>query len=106
MKNMVNPNWISSYGQLCIDPPPIAFAKNYYTEEHHTNIIKVKIQRNLMSATLETYKLKMKIFESGQPEELIALLKNFKKSIDRTRTNTISRPVNYLCTIIRGEALR
>ena len=48
----------------------------------------------------------MKIFEDFQLEELIALLKNFKKAIDRTGTTTVSGWINYLCTMLCGVLLR
>ena len=48
----------------------------------------------------------MNIFKNVQPEEIIALLKNFKKVIDWTGTTTISRRINNLCTILRGYALQ
>ena len=63
------------------------------------------MQQKPASATSETYKLKMNIFENGQPEELIFLLENFKKAIDGTITTTISIQSNCLRTIIYGETL-
>ena len=48
----------------------------------------------------------MNTFDDGQPEELLALLKNFNIEIDGTVTTTPKGRINYLCTILRGQALR
>ena len=47
----------------------------------------------------------MKIFEKTQPEELIVLLNDFKKVIDRTGTTTVAGRVSYLRKMLCGEAL-
>ena len=67
MNNQINPNWLSTDVQARIDPPPIPFANMEETEECHTNTIKVNMKRNPESATSETHKRKMKIFENVQP---------------------------------------
>ena len=63
------------------------------------------MRRKPASATSKTYELQMKIFY-GQPEELIALLKNFKKVANRTGTTAVSRWIKYLWTTICVEALQ
>ena len=50
----------------------------------------------------KTYELKMNIFEKGQPEELITLMKNFKKTIKETITTTVAGRINYLCNMLHG----
>ena len=47
----------------------------------------------------------MAVFENGQPEELLGFLKNFRKAIDGTGTTAVARRINYLRTILCGEAL-
>ena len=47
-------------------------------------------------ADSETYKLKIVMFENGQPKEFLALVNNFKTVVK----------INYLRTLLRGEALR
>ena len=63
------------------------------------------MRRNPASSTLEIYKLQIKVFENGQPEELIALLKKFKKAIGGTGTTTITGLISYLRIMLHGEAL-
>ena len=61
--------------------------------------------RNLSNANLETYKLNIAMFEHGQPEEFLMLMKNFKNAVDGTETNLATGKINYLLTIIRGLSL-
>ena len=63
------------------------------------------MRRKPVSATSETYKLKMKIIENSPPEKLIALLNNFNKAIKGTGTNTVTIWINYLHTMLQGEGL-
>ena len=75
-------------------------------DDRTTHIIKIKIRRNPTSAASETYNVNMNTFDDGQPEKFLSLLKNFKIAIDGTRTTTPSGRINYLRTMLRGQALR
>ena len=59
-------------------------------------IIKIKMCQDLSDADSETYKLKIVMFENSQPKEFLALVNNFKTVVK----------INYLRTLLRGEALR
>ena len=78
-----------------IDTTLIPFSKIESTKEHHTNIIKINIRHKPVSATSDTYELKINIFENSQSEELLALLNKFKKAINKTGTAAISRCINH-----------
>ena len=54
----------------------------------------------------DTYKLKMNIFENVQPEELLALLKNFNNSIDGNDNTIIYWHHNFLRMMLKVEILR
>ena len=58
--------------------------------------------RNPSDADSETYELNSIAFEHGQPEEFLQLVKNFKRSVERTGTKTTAGKMNYLCTTLRG----
>ena len=60
----------------------------------------------LAPAASKTYKFKMTVFENVRPEELPGFLKNFKNFIDGNRTTIVSGRINYLRTLVCGEALR
>ena len=82
MKIGSNPKWLSSDVQARIETPLIPLIKAELEEEKSSNITKVNMRRNPVSAASETYDLNMATFENGQPEEFLALLKNFKTVID------------------------
>ena len=46
------------------------------------------------------------MFDDGQPEEFLLLCKNFKVATDEKGTTTPSVCINYLRTMLRGQALR
>ena len=106
MKIAQSHNCLSTDVQALIEPPPIPLIKVDLEEERASNIIKVKMRRNPALAASETYELKMATFENGQPEEFLALLKNFKIAINGTGTTSVAGWINYLRTILRAEALK
>ena len=62
--------------------------------------------QNLSDTHSETYKLQIVTFEPGQPEQFFQLLKNFKRAVDWTGTTTAAGNINYLRTLLHGEALQ
>ena len=48
----------------------------------------------------------MNTFDDGQPEEFLSLLRNFNIVIDGTGNTTPSGRINYLRTMLSGQALR
>ena len=105
-QTMNNGPWISSDVQARIEPPPIPLVKLELEDEHATHIIKVKIQTNQSQAASDMYNININTFNDVQPEEFLALLKNFKITIDGTGTSTLSGRISYLHTILRGQRLR
>ena len=49
--------------------------------------------------------MNMFTFDGVQPEELLALLRNFKIAIDGIGTTTPTGRINYLCTVTHGKSL-
>ena len=64
------------------------------------------MRNNTVSAGSETYKFKMTIFNNGIPEELLQFMMKVKKDIEVTGTMKVARRINFLRTILLGEALR
>ena len=89
-----------------IEPPPITLIKLESEELHATHIIKVRVWRNPSQSASETYKINISTFNDGQPEEFLALMRNFKITIDGTGTTTASGQINYLYKILCGTSLR
>ena len=72
----------------------------------YSHILNIKMRCNLASATPETYEFKIAVFKNFQPQELHGFLKNSKKANYGTGNNTVAGHINYLHTMICGEALR
>ena len=63
------------------------------------------MRRKPTLAMPEKYNINMSTFEYGQPEELLAIIKNLKIEIDGICKTSLSVLINYMCTMIRGEVL-
>ena len=64
------------------------------------------MRQNSSNADSETYELKIITFEHRQPEELLQLMKNFKRVVDNTGTTTAEGKINYIRNLFCGELLR
>ena len=51
-----------------MDPPPIPLIKNRNDDKSDQYYIKIKVRRDPMSEKLDLYKLKMTLFDNGEPE--------------------------------------
>ena len=103
---MKNGQYLSAGVQEHIEPPPIPLGELELDKDRSTHIIKVKIQRNPTLEMPETYNINMPTFKDGQPEEFLALIKNF--SIENDGTGMASPPgqIKHLHMMLRGDALR
>ena len=92
--------------QARIEPlpnPPIKLELKY---EHAIYTLKVKMKRKSIPSASETYNMNISMFNDGQPDEFLALLNNFKIEIDGTGTTSPPGRINYLLTMLCGQALR
>ena len=69
------------------------------------DITNIKMRQYPSDADSETYKLKIVLFENRQPEEFLALMKNFKSAIDRTGNTSAAGKINYIRTLLCGESI-
>ena len=90
----ISPIWISAEVQKRIKPPSNHVVKKEPDKVNEYVIIKIKMRRNPSDANSETYELKIVTFEHGQPEEFLALVKNFKKLVEGTGTTTAAGNIN------------
>ena len=70
------------------------------------DIIKIKMIQDPSDANSETYKLKIATFENVKLEAFLALTKNFKTAIDGAGTISAAGKINYLRTLLCGDALQ
>ena len=50
--------------------------------------------------------LKMALFDNGEPEEFLLFIQNFQITIEVKGMLTTCAKIQYLCTLLCGEALR
>ena len=54
---------------------------------------------------LDLYEFKMALFENGDPEEFLLFVRNFQMTLKASGTLTASAKIQYIHTLLRGEAL-
>ena len=91
--------------QACINPQTTLIIKVELEEERASRSIKVNMRKALASATSEMYKLKMATFKNVQLEKFLALLKSFRIAVNGTWTTSVSGSIEYLRTVLHGEAI-
>ena len=64
------------------------------------------MRQNPSDADSETYKLKIVTFEHVQPEEFLQIMTNFNRAVDVTWATNAAGKINYICKLLRGEALQ
>ena len=106
MKIYQHPNWLSADLQACIKPLPFILIKVELEKEREISIIKVKMLIKPVTTTSERYNINMSTFEDRQPEEFLALLKNFMITIDGTGMMSASGLFNYLRKMLCVKSLR
>ena len=91
--------------QAQIKTPPISLINKETDDVSECELINIKMRRNLSDANLETHKLKIATFENSQPEEFLALVNNFKTTVDVTGTMSAAGTINYIRTLLSGDTL-
>ena len=71
-----------------------------------TKILKLKFCRDPTSSTPYLYEFNMDLFEHGNPEEFLLFICNFNMTLAVTGNLDMEAKIQYLCTLVRGEALR
>ena len=101
---MKNVGWISADMQSRIKPLPISLIMLEVNDDSTTHTIKVEMQKNISSAESKTNNININTFDDGQPKEFLLLFRNFKIAIDGTGTTTTSGQINYIRTMLCGQA--
>ena len=58
-----------------------------------------------MSSMSDLYAFKMYLFDHGNPGDFLLFICNFNMNLAATGTLDTNRNIQYLCTIVCGEAL-
>ena len=67
--------------------------------------VKLKLCRDPTSSTSELYDFKGCLFDNGDPEEFFLFMRNFNMTLAASGTLEAGAKYQYICTIVRGEAL-
>ena len=89
-----------------LEPLPIPLIKETSTGNSDGDSVKIKFYRDLTSSTSDIYEFRMSLFDHGEPEEFLLFARNFKMIIAASVKIETLEKVQYLLTLVRGEALR
>ena len=88
-----------------VDPPPILQFKSNNDEKPETDCVKNKLHRDHTSEMSDLYEFEIDLFDHGEPEELMLFIRNLQITIKAPLTLTAGANIQYICTILCGEAL-
>ena len=63
------------------------------------------MRRDPTPEKLDIYELKMALFENNEPEEFLLFVRNFQMTLEDSGGIATRAKIQYLCTLLRGEAL-
>ena len=88
-----------------MEPPPIPLIKETYNGKSDKDFVKLKLRRDPTSSTSDLYAFKISLFDHVDPEEFLLFIRNFNITLSETGTLDIDTNIQYLCTLVCGEAL-
>ena len=65
----------------------------------------MKLRRDPTSSTADLYEFKMSLFDNGNPEEFLLLVRKFNTTLVDSGTLETGAKVQYLHMLVNGEAL-
>ena len=75
-------NYLSGDIMACVEPPHIPLIKQYPEKiKKESNYVNIKLHRNPVTELYEIYETKLVLFENGEPEDLLILIFNLKKTL-------------------------
>ena len=88
-----------------VEPHPIPLIKSKLDDKPNKYFIKIKFCRYPTSYLSDLYNFKMAFFYNGDREEFLLFVQNFNMNLATSGTLPMSEKIQYICTIVRGEAL-
>ena len=106
MKNVLhNKGWGADTNMAHAEPPTIPLVKETSTGKADGDNIKLKLRRYTMSSMPDIYDFIISLFDHVEPEEFLLFVRNFQMTLAATGTLEPAAKVQYLHTLVRGEAL-
>ena len=107
MKNVLQKKgWGADTNPAHAEPPTIPLVKKTSTGKSDGDYVKIKLHRYPKFSTSDIYEFRMSLFDHGEPEEFLLFVQNFQMTCAATRKIETEANIQYLRTLVRGEALR
>ena len=88
-----------------VEPPPILLIKSKNYDKPEKDCVNLTLRRYTTSDKLDIYEFKMDLFHNSYLEEFLLLIYNFNMTLKASGTLETAAKVQYLRTLVRGEAL-
>ena len=64
------------------------------------------MRRDTTAEKLDLYELKMALFHNSEPEKFVLFIQKLQMTLKASGTLNASANIQYICTLVHGEALR
>ena len=88
-----------------VEPLLIPLIKEIYNGKSDEDCFKLKLHIYPTYSTLNLHKFKISLFNHGNPKDFLLFMRNFNMILAATGTLEIDANIQYLFTLVRGEAL-
>ena len=88
-----------------VDPPPIPLINSKNDTKSHKDFTTIKFRRDSMSENSDLYEFKMALFENDYLEEFLLSVRNFQMNLGTSGRLASGANIQYLHTLVCGEAL-
>ena len=86
-----------------VEPPPIPLIKSKNIKKLDKDCVEIKLRRDPKSQQSDLYELKMYLFDNGELEEFLLLIRNFNMTLKASGTILDGTKIQYLRTLVHGE---
>ena len=91
--------------QAHVEPPTIPLIKGICDGNPGKYFANLKLRRYPTSITSYLYEFRMYFFQNGDPEKFLLFVRNFNMTLAETWTPDTGEKIQYLLTLVCGEAL-
>ena len=88
-----------------MEPPPIALIKSNNSDKSDKYFVKIKFCKDTTSEKSDLCEFKMYFFDNSKPEEFLLFIHKFNMTIKALEIIKAGVNIQYLRTLVRGEAL-
>ena len=92
--------------QVHVEPMQPPLIKGKYDGKSDKYFVKLELRGYPTSSILDLYKFNMALFDNEDPEEFCLYVFNLNMTLSMAGTLETGAKIQYLRTLVRGEALR